>query len=108
MLNKVTDIAVDYRGSILAFAIMYIVVENTSKRDIIFRLALISLTAGEAEEIVQLLFLWGDSFHTMSQAIGVFCIWCTVGILKCVVHTKSRTVFFVRLRQILKASKWGK
>jgi hypothetical protein len=87
---------------------MYVVSENTTKKDIIFRLAIIILTAHEASDLVQHIFNWGSQFDVLSQAIGVFVIWAVIGMIRCVIFWESRGKFVHFMVKLINATKWGR
>lgn len=98
----------DYKGAIFAFIVMYIIVENTTKKDILVRLTVLAFTTSEATYFTQWLFGWGDQFLVLSQAIGVFSIWVFIGLSKCVLLKTCRQSIIDSVEEIVKVTKWGK
>lgn len=107
MMLKYFEQLYDYKGAIFAFIVMYIIVENTTKKDILTRLTILAFTTNEATQFTQYIFGWGDQFLVLSQAIGVFSIWALIGVLKCLVLHSCRKDIINGVTGILKATKWG-
>jgi hypothetical protein len=95
-----------YKGAVFAFVIMFVVMETTSRKDVVLRLFIIATMTQEVEKFVAYLFGWGDDFQVIYQVLGVFGLWVFVGILKCVFLKKCRQSLLETSLKFVKA--WSK